>query len=457
MARGEEKGGGKLLQRQKSPKIRKFHVSLYIIIPLIFSSLTLLSIVITYRLVLYCWASGMDPMLVLSFWGVIITGATYLTALLISWIILRPIEKFVQSAERLPAVKRRMPDKRQAGGDQLTHFTSVFHQITDILGKVDAGELFPEIICQSESMRGVLSQILKVSASDATVLIMGESGTGKDVVAQSIHSHSRRKDMPFVAINCAAIPEGLLESELFGHEKGAFTGATVQKKGKFELADGGTLFLDEIGDMPLETQAKILRALESGVCERVGGTRAVNFDVRVIAATNKSFTTMIEKGTFREDLFHRLNVFPIHLPPLRERREDILPLARHFLERFSSGLQFSDEAVQLLVSYPWKGNVRELRNAMERAAVLAGDDGEVLLKHLPILPVGTEVSLEEMDLPEDMTLDQRLEEVEKSLILGALSKAKGVQVRAADYLGIKERSLWHRIKKYNINVTSLKQ
>lgn len=413
--------------------------------------------VITYRLVLYCWASGLDPLLMLTFWGVIIAGATYLSALLVSWIILRPIEKFVQSAESIPAVKRRMPERRQMGGDQLTHFTSVFHQITDILGKVDASELFPEIIGQSEKMRGVLGQILKVSGSDATVLIMGESGTGKDVVAQSIHSHSKRKDMPFVAINCAAIPEGLLESELFGHEKGAFTGATGQKKGKFELANGGTLFLDEIGDMPLETQAKILRALESGACERVGGTGTVKFDVRVIAATNKNFTKMIEEGSFREDLFHRLNVFPVQLPPLRERREDIIPLARHFLERFGGGLHFSDEAVQLLVSYPWKGNVRELRNVMERAAVLAEEGGEVLPRHLPILPMEVHVNHADAELPEDMTLDERLEEVERSLILAALSKAKGVQVRAADYLGIKERSLWHRIKKYNINVTSLKQ
>ncbi len=437
-------------------RIRKFHVSLYIIIPLIFSSVTLLSMVITYRLVLYCWASGMDPVLVLTFWGVIITGSTYVTALIVSWIILRPIEKFVKSAERLPLVKQRMPDKPMRGGDQLTHFTSVFHQITDILGKVDAREIFPEIICQSEKMRGVLSQILKVSASDATVLITGESGTGKDVVAQSIHKHSKRKDNPFVAVNCAAIPEGLLESELFGHEKGAFTGALAQKKGKFEAADGGTLFLDEIGDMPLETQAKILRALESGVCERVGGTKAVHFNVRVIAATNKDFNKMIDAGTFRADLFHRLNVFPIQLPPLRERREDIIILARHFLEQFGGGLELSDEAVQLLMVYPWSGNVRELRNIMERAAVLA-EKGEVLPKHLPIQPM--EAGLADLNeaLPEDVTLDERLEEIEKSLILSALSKSNGVQVRAAEYLGIKERSLWHRIKKYNINVTTLKQ
>lgn len=438
-------------------KIRKFHVSLYIIIPLIFSSIALLSIVITYRLVMHCMATGLDPALLLSFWGVIITGATYVTALIVAWIILRPIEKFVQSAESLPAVKQRLDKKREVGNDQLTHFTAVFHQITDILSKVDARELFPEIIGQSQEIRGVLSQIIKVAPSDATVLITGESGTGKDVVARNIHSHSRRKQAQLVAVNCAAIPEGLLESELFGHEKGAFTGAVGQKKGKFEQADGGTLFLDEIGDMSLETQAKILRALETGECERVGGSKPVRFNVRLIAATNKNLTKMVEQETFREDLFHRLNVFPIQLPPLRQRREDIPILASHFLERFGAGLRLSDEALQLLMVYPWAGNVRELRNVMERAAVLS-EEGHVLPRHLPIQPMeaGIQEGMEE-SLPENMSLDERLAQVERSLIMAALSQSGGVQVRAAEYLGIKERSLWHRIKKYNIDVESFKQ
>jgi len=438
-------------------KIRKFHVSLYIIIPLIFSSIALLSIVITYRLVLHCIANGLDPAVLLSFWGLIITGATYFTALIVAWIILRPIEKFVQSAERLPAVKQRLTRRSELGNDQLTHFTAVFHQITDILGKVDARELFPDIIGQSQEIRGVLSQIIKVAPSDATVLITGESGTGKDVVASNVHSHSRRKDRPLVAVNCAAIPDGLLESELFGHEKGAFTGAVGMKKGKFEQADGGTLFLDEIGDMALETQAKILRALESGECERVGGARPVKFDVRLIAATNKNIKKMVEEGAFREDLFHRLNVFPIHLPPLRQRREDIPMLASHFLERFGKGLRLSDEALQLLMTSPWPGNVRELRNVMERAAVLA-EDTQVLPRHLPIQPMEAGIQEDTCEtLPENMSLDERLAEVERSLIMTALSQSGGVQVRAAQYLGIKERSLWHRIKKYNIDVDSFKQ
>lgn len=435
--------------------MRKFHVSLYIIIPLIFSCIALLSMVITYRLVLHCMATGLDPALLLSFWGVIITGATYITALIVAWSILRPIEKFIKRAESIPMVKQRIEDKNQTGRDQLTHFNSIFHQITDILSKVDARELFPEIIGQSQVMRGIMGQIIKVAPSDATVLVTGESGTGKDVVAHNVHKHSPRKDKPFVAVNCAAIPEGLLESELFGHEKGAFTGAVSQKKGKFEQADGGTLFLDEIGDMPLETQAKILRALESGECERVGGSKPVKFNIRLIAATNKSFKKMIEEGTFREDLFHRLNVFPMHLPPLRERREDIPLLAGFFLERFGSNLTFSDEALQVLMSNPWPGNVRELRNVMERAAVLA-EDGLVLPKHLPSQQISTNMESIDDTLPEGISLDEKLEEFEKSYIVAALSQAGGVQVRAAEKLGIKERSLWHRIKKYDIDVSSFK-
>ncbi len=446
-----------MLQRKgkRDKKIRNFHVSLYIIIPLIFSSIAFLSIVVTYRLVLHCIATGIDPFFMISFWSVIIIGATYLAALLVAWAILRPIEMFVKSAERLPAIKQRIT-KQSLGSDQLTHFTSVFHQITDILSKVDARELFPEIIGQSQEIRGILSQIIKVAPSDATVLVTGESGTGKDLVARSVHNHSSRKDKPYIAVNCAAIPEGLLESELFGHEKGAFTGAVSMKKGKFELADGGTLFLDEIGDMPLDTQAKILRALESGECERVGGTRVVRFNVRLIAATNKNFKKMITEGQFREDLFHRLNVFPMQLPPLRERREDIPILANFFLERFGQGLRLSDAALQLLLSSPWTGNVRELRNVMERAAVLA-EKGQVLPKHLSIQlgETGTHIAVG-ATLSEDVSLDERLEELEKSMIVAALSHSGGVQVRAAEYLGIKERSLWHRIKKYDIDVNSFK-
>ena len=439
-------------------KLKKYHVSLYIIIPLIFSSLALLSLVITYQIVLYSWSTSTDIYLLLSFWGAVNVAITFLASLFISWIILRPMETFVRSAELIPAVQQQIASRKPGAGDQLAHFSNVMLHVTDILSKMDANELFPGIIGQSKAIRGVMGHILKVAPSDATVLITGESGTGKEVVAASIHGHSQRKDKSLIAVNCAAIPEGLLESELFGHEKGAFTGATAMKKGKFELAHEGTLFLDEIGDMPLETQAKILRAIETGVCERVGGVKPIHFKVRVLAATNKHLEKMIEAGTFREDLFHRLNVFRIHLPPLRERRDDIPPLAAFFLEKFGKNLLLSPEAMQFLIIHSWTGNVRELRNAMERAAVLATDQGLVLPQHLPMQFDGLAASAleKEESVASHASLDDRLEELEKTLILNALSMADGVQVRAAAILGIKERSLWHRIKKYGIDVSGLK-
>jgi transcriptional regulator with GAF, ATPase, and Fis domain len=301
--------------------------------------------------------------------------------------------------------------------------------------------------------------VAKVAPSEATVLLTGESGTGKDLFANSIHAFSKRKDKPFVAVNCAAIPPGLMESELFGHEKGAFTGAVAAKKGKFEQANGGTLFLDEIGDMPVATQAKILRALENGEAERVGGDRPVRFNVRLIAATNKNILDMIGQGEFREDLYHRLNVFPLQLPPLRARPEDIPLLATHFLERFGPGMTIVTEALQLLMAYAWPGNVRELRNSLERASVLAGEDGQVLAEHLPTqvrLVSASEPSLPVLPESRARDLDERLEEIEKGLIVAALIKSRGVQVRAAEMLGIKERSLWHRVKKLGLDPAAYK-
>ena len=435
---------------------KKYHISLNIIVPLIFSSLSLLSLVMTYELTIYTLSTDRDSLFYLTIWAVIVTGGTFAAGLLIARIILKPIERFVEQAERHPAMKSGDQETTRKAGDQILRFTSVMDQITDLLSKVDARELFPDIIGQSRVIRRVLSQIIKVAPSDATVLITGESGTGKELISAAILRHSKRHNKPFVAVNCAAIPQGLLESELFGHEKGAFTGADSMKRGKFELAHEGTLFLDEIGDMPLETQAKILRALELGVCERVGGTRPIRFNVRVIAATNKEFQTMIERGQFREDLYHRLNVFPITVPALRERREDIALLAQHFLERFNKELQISSEALQLLMSSPWPGNVRELRNVMERAAVLCGSDKVVQPRHLSghVLGGGHRSRVE--DLPEDINLDEQLADMEKALILAALTKSGGVQARAAEILGVKVRSLWHRIKKYNINVQSMK-
>ncbi|GAB6038893.1 hypothetical protein JCM15519_34520 [Fundidesulfovibrio butyratiphilus] len=379
------------------------------------------------------------------------------------------------------------PAPSNGNGPRLDHLSPIDDQTAQVLTGQDAKTLFPGVIGESRIMRAVLAYVLKVAPSEATVLLTGESGTGKDLFANTIHEHSKRKDKPFLAVNCAAIPPGLMESELFGHEKGAFTGAINTKKGKFEQASGGTLFLDEIGDMPLETQAKILRALENGEAERVGGATPVRFNVRLVAATNKNLSEMIEAGTFREDLFHRLNVFPLTLPPLRVRPEDIPALARHFLDRFGQGLTLSAEAMGMLMAHTWPGNVRELRNTLERATVLAGNAGEVRPEHLPaqlrlsapgqaagmqtarerdrlareggqpVIPGALSLADPRMSEDHPMQLDEHLAETEKKCIIAALVRTRGIQVRAARLLGIKERSLWHRVKKFGLNPEEYKQ
>ncbi len=389
-----------------------------------------------------------------------VTGVSVFgVSMLLGHLVLRPVKQFLDRAKNLPMLKEPAEKMEHARGAEIEALDKMFEHVTQVLGSLDAKAMFPGVIGESRPLRGVLGQVSKVAPSDATVLLTGESGTGKDLFANTIHEHSKRKDKPFVAVNCAAIPPGLMESELFGHEKGAFTGAIAAKKGKFEQATGGTLFLDEIGDMPIETQAKILRALENGESERVGGDKPVRFNVRLVAATNKNLQEMIGKNEFREDLYHRLNVFPILLPPLRIRPEDIPLLANHFLERFGPGLTISTEALQLLMAYAWPGNVRELRNTLERAAVLAGDQGVVLSEHLPAqvrLVSASEPQLPTLPESKAKDLDERLQEIEKSLIIAALVKTHGVQVRAAEILGIKERSLWHRVKKFGLDPTSYK-
>ncbi len=230
-------------------------------------------------------------------------------------------------------------------------------------------------------MRAILKQILQVAKTDSTVLIHGETGTGKELIAQSIHQHSRRKEKDFITLNCAAIPESLLENEFFGHEKGAFTGADARKLGKFEIAHNSTLFMDEIGDMPMETQTKVLRAIQENKFERLGGVKSIKVDVRFITATHQDLPSLVAQGTFRQDLFYRLNVFAIHLPPLRERREDIPLLVERFLERQDSTLSVTPETMQLLTAYDWPGNVRELENAIEAATIIAED--VIKPNHLP--------------------------------------------------------------------------
>ncbi len=323
-------------------------------------------------------------------------------------------------------------------------------------------ESFPNIIGQSNAIKEVLSQVAQVADSDATALILGESGTGKELIAQAIHEHSSRKNKSFIKLNCAAIPEGLLESELFGHEKGAFTGAINRRIGKFELADKGSIFLDEIGDMALFTQAKLLRILQDKEVERIGGSLPVKVDVRIIASTNKDLVSEVKNKRFREDLFYRLNVVTIFIPPLRDRKDDIPLLADHFIEKESKAsnkkiYQVTQEANEILTNYSWPGNIREFENVVKRAVVMVEENETFITpSHLPLhlkgLPDGIVFKFPE----ESASLDEAVSAFEKELILKALHKTGGVQSQAAQLLGITERSIWHRIKKYAIDTESIK-
>ncbi|MDH3347923.1 MAG: nif-specific transcriptional activator NifA [Desulfobulbaceae bacterium] len=326
------------------------------------------------------------------------------------------------------------------------------------------------IIGQSKPMHEVFRSIDKVAPSRATALLLGESGTGKELVARAIHMASPRLERPFIKVNCAALPEALLESELLGHEKGAFTGANALKKGRFELADQGTLFLDEVGELPLPLQAKLLRVLQEEQFERLGGTRTLKVDVRIIAATNRSLEEEVRKGTFRSDLYYRLNVVPVHLPPLRDRREDIPLLLDHFLQSSNTEnkreVSLSRETLQFLVNYDWQGNVRELRNLIERLVIMTDRDmvrvsdlpsfmlaePEVIVKH--------EVQSESFAPPQVEQLatsgyarllqGESLEDIERRQVEEALSRHGWVQARAARELGLTQRQIGYRIKKFGL-------
>jgi transcriptional regulator with GAF, ATPase, and Fis domain len=299
-------------------------------------------------------------------------------------------------------------------------------------------------------MQEIYQLIEKVSKSSSPVIILGESGTGKELVAREIHDRSARKERPFVPVNCAALAEGVLESELFGHEKGAFTGAVSQKKGRFELADNGTLFLDEIGELPLNIQVKLLRALQEQEFERVGGTKSIKVDVRIIAATNKDLKKAIENGKFREDLFYRINVVPITLPPLRDRREDISELMAYFLQRYNKELhkdiKFSANTMGILTAYNWHGNVRELENVIERIVVLA-DKAVVEPDDLPkeFIAGASEAVSKQKGL-----LISEIEAIERERIKEVLKQCSYNQTEAALKLGLKRTSLQYKMKKHNL-------
>jgi transcriptional regulator with GAF, ATPase, and Fis domain len=436
-------------------KKKYFQVSLYILIPLIFGGLSFLSLTLLYRISQSPFQIGVDRDTQALVWEILAALSSAAAALFFVWILLRPVTKFIQKAESLPVFPKPSTEDEMKSRDALEHFTQIFDQLTTILSKVEAKELFPGIVGQSKIMRSIFTQILKVAPTDSTVLILGESGTGKELVAMSLYEHSRRRGEPFVKLNCVAIPENLLESELFGHEKGAFTGATSQKTGKFEMADGGIIFLDEIGDMPMATQAKLLRVLQEKEFERVGGNRTIKVDIRFIVATNKNLQEMVKQGQFREDLYFRINVFSIYLPPLRERREDIPYLVDHFLEKNEKPVQISPQALQVITGYSWPGNVRELQNTIERASVLT-ETGVIEPAHLPAHLTGIMAEHKDNGSLESLTIDERIGEIEKGLIIEALIRTGGVQVRAAEILGINQRSLWHRIKKHGIDTESLK-
>ena len=436
----------------------RFYISLYIIIPFIITGLTILAAILSFRLTKYSLAHGSEPAQPVFWFIIVISIIAFATGFLLVRFILRPVERFVEKARKLASISG---DKADTGKDwsvdKIEQFTSVFDRVTSVLSRIDARHFFPDIIGESLAMRGLLGLIKKVAPTDSTILILGESGTGKELVATSIFENSDRKNKPFIKLNCAAIPEELLESEFFGHEKGAFTGATQFKPGKFDMAHQGTLFLDEIGDMPLNLQSKILRVIQEKEFYRVGGSTTIKVDVRFIASTNQNLEKMVGEGSFREDLYYRLNVFTLHLPPLREHKEDISLLVDYFLQNLPKKIEISSVALQLIMAFAWPGNIRELKNIIESAAVIA-ENGYIEPAQLPAKITGlfNNGATNEISLAVNLPLDERLNEIEKSMILEALRKTGGVQVRATELLGINQRSLWHRIKKHGIDVKRIK-
>jgi two-component system, NtrC family, response regulator HydG len=373
----------------------------------------------------------------------------------------KPFSPDVLRAKVTAGLQLREERRRMERVEQLAHVREddAAERYSQVREKGEPRRRVKGILGKSPAMEAVFRAIEKVAATEATVFIHGESGTGKELVARAIHDLSSRKDQPFVGVNCAAIPHTLLETELFGHERGAFTGAVKRKLGRFELAQGGTLFLDEIGDVPLEMQAKLLRAIQEKHIERVGGEGTIPVDVRIVSATHRDITKMVKEGSFREDLLYRLHIIPVELPPLRDRPEDIALLAQHFLEKLAPRTNpkvtsIDEGCLAALKAYRWPGNVRELENVMEQALVFA--EGERLMADdlpalLGALKPSSAPALEQLP-PEDdpRTLDEVLDGLEKALILRAYEKAGGIKTETARRLGIKTSALYYKLAKYKI-------
>jgi DNA-binding NtrC family response regulator len=439
----------------------RYHISPYVIIPIVFAGFATIATIVSFRITEYCLVREIEPFWPISGWAALISIVSFVCSLLVLRLILRPVEKFIRKAEQLPIISSSSQSSTTAG-DDLQRFSRVFSQVAEALGKVEARQFFPEIIGESRAMRSVFSQTLKVAPTDTVVLIYGESGAGKDLVARSIHHHSARKQSPYTRLNCIALPEEPLERELFGHESGNSLGPVSVTKGKLEMTDGGTLFLDEIGEMPIHTQAKVMRFLQEKEFDRTGGSTPIGCDVRIIASSSKNLEQLVQVGKFREDLYVRLNAFSIILPPLRDRKEDIPLLVDHFLLKLGKRHEGTDPeeeglvtsaALQVLMAYPWSGNVGELENIIERAAVMC-EEKSIDITHLPPNIKNNTISIPQGIEPG--SIDDQLHEVEKGLIIEALMKTGGIQVKSAELLGINQRSLWHRIKKHGIDVQVLK-
>ena len=342
------------------------------------------------------------------------------------------------------------PERAELLVQKLVEHQGLIEENISLHQKLEERYRFENIIAKSPKMQQVIEVIKIVAKSNATVLIMGDSGTGKELVARAIHAQSHRRGKPFIAVSCAALPESLLESELFGHEKGSFTGAYAQKKGKFEIANRGTLFLDEIGEMSANIQVHLLRVLEEKEFTRVGGNELIKVDVRVVSATNKDIRKAVASGQFREDVYYRLNVVTIELPPLRERKEDIPLLAQHFLKKFAMENQkeiagFSPDATDFLLKYEWPGNVRELENAIERAVILAQNSNIEV----------TDLPHQNLPLARSASPGKMLKEAEKNHILNILTETEGNYSEAARILGISRMTLYNKAREYGINVKKI--